>query len=85
MAEVWVRNEEPMAEFATVIADSGSTVNMRTKAKNTCISSIGLPQNRKNFSLFSDLEFRIFGTGHGKQRESTGNFASCVGTDPLPA
>ena len=24
-----------MAEFATVIADSGSTVNMRTKAKST--------------------------------------------------
>ena len=50
-----------------------------------CVSSIGLPQNRKNFSLFSDREFRIFGSGHGKQRESTGNFASCVGTDPLPA
>ena len=28
-------DEEPMAEFATVIADSGSTVNMRTKAKST--------------------------------------------------
>ena len=28
-------DEEPMAEFATVIADSGSTVNMRTKTKST--------------------------------------------------
>lgn len=28
-------DEDPMAEFATVIADSGSTVNMRTKAKST--------------------------------------------------
>ncbi len=28
-------DEEPMAEFATVIADSGSTVNIRSKAKNT--------------------------------------------------
>ena len=28
-------DEEPMAEFATVIADSGSTVNMRTKAKSS--------------------------------------------------
>lgn len=28
-------DEEPMAEFATAIADSGSTVNMRTKAKST--------------------------------------------------
>lgn len=34
-AEQTEGDEEPMAEFATVIADSGSTVNMRTKAKST--------------------------------------------------
>ena len=34
-AEPTEGDEEPMAEFATVIADSGSTVNMRTKAKST--------------------------------------------------
>ena len=34
-AEPMEGDEEPMAEFATVIADSGSTVNMRTKAKST--------------------------------------------------
>ena len=34
-AEPTEGDEEPMAEFATVIADSGSTVNMRSKAKST--------------------------------------------------
>ena len=34
-AEQTEGDEEPMAEFATVIADSGSTVNMRSKAKST--------------------------------------------------
>ena len=34
-AELTEGDEELMAEFATVIADSGSTVNMRTKAKST--------------------------------------------------
>ena len=34
-AEPMEGDEEPMAEFATVIADSGSTVNMRTKARST--------------------------------------------------
>ena len=35
LAEPTEGDEELMAEFATVIADSGSTVNMRTKAKST--------------------------------------------------
>ena len=35
LAEPTEEDEEPMAEFATVIADSGSTVNMRSKAKST--------------------------------------------------
>ena len=34
-AEPTEGDEEPMAEFATVIADSGSTVNMRSKARST--------------------------------------------------
>ena len=34
-AEPMEGDEEPMAEFATVIADSGSTVNMRTKARSS--------------------------------------------------
>ena len=34
-AEPTEGDEESMAKFATVIADSGSTVNMRTKAKST--------------------------------------------------
>ncbi len=35
LAEPMEGDDEPMAEFATVIADSGSTVNMRSKARSS--------------------------------------------------